>query len=51
MPSKGPSPSSFPLITLSTIVISLSLAPLEVSVTCFIVNPGACISPVFDLSV
>ena len=36
MPSKGPSPSSFPLITLSTIVISLSLAPLEVSVTVFI---------------
>ena len=36
MPSNGPSPASFPLITLSTMVILPRVAPLECSVTCFI---------------
>ena len=51
MPSKGPGPASFPLTTLSTIVILPISGDLEVSVTGFIVKPGACISPVFELSV
>lgn len=51
MPSKGPGSASFPLIILSTTVILPISGDLEVSVTRFILKPGACISPVFDLSV
>lgn len=51
MPSNGPGPGSFPLTTLSTIVILPISGDLEVSVTWLIFKPGACISPVFESSV
>ena len=48
---KGPSPASFPLTTLSTIVILPRVAPLEYSVTCFIVKPVASTWPDVEPSV
>ena len=50
-PSKGAVPCNFPLITVSTTVISLISACLEVSVTCFTVKLGASISPDVVVSV
>ena len=51
MPSNGPSPANFPLITSSTIVILPRVAPLEVSVTCFICKFVASTLPDVDSSV
>ena len=51
MPSNGPGPASFPLTTLSTIVILLISGDLEVSVTCFICKFVASILPDVVLSV
>ena len=51
MPSKGPSPASFPLITSSTIVILSISGVLEVSVTFFIFKSGASTLPDVEPSV